>query len=289
MQRKLVRMGKNCLMAAIPKKWLDKQNLGKGDHIEFQEADKYLLLSPKELPKSKSISIDLKDNDSPKIVRTLLALYEAGYNSINILFKRPKVINHINFALNILEEWRLKDITDKSCKIESSDFEEKDFKTYFSSTFSKVIELSKEALEIMKNTERSKEMLGDLKHKYKLIMIGTMNLKRMTSIQSLPIEFKYYYYIVSELEEIANRYEAIIRLVTKGFKPTKETIRTSIKLSKNLAQAKENVSSFELEKTSNIDLIGVSLDNENILTTYNLMAISDSIKKITKYTLSINA
>ena len=95
MKRKLVLQGKHCLMSAIPKKWINQQGLSKGDYVEFEQLENYLLVSAKPLPKDKSIKISLKKAERIGIIRLIQMLYDAGFKKIDFDFLDKDILNYI--------------------------------------------------------------------------------------------------------------------------------------------------------------------------------------------------
>jgi antitoxin component of MazEF toxin-antitoxin module len=75
--RKLINFGKTSHVVSIPKAWLLKNKLNKGDTVSLQEVDGNLLLSPntgqaKKEPKEIVINVDNKDKS--QIQRELMLI-----------------------------------------------------------------------------------------------------------------------------------------------------------------------------------------------------------------------
>lgn len=114
--RKLVKAGPSSHTIALPKEWLQKNKLKKGDFIYVAEcSETQLLLSPKEtqplqkLPKEKLIEIDDKDIDT--IQREITSAYLNNYslitlagNSVQQKAKAVREIVHDFVALEITEQ-----------------------------------------------------------------------------------------------------------------------------------------------------------------------------------------
>ena len=286
MNRKLVQMGKNCLMAAIPKKWLDQQGLVKGDRIEFETVENYLLVSGKPLPKEKEISLRLIRTSKIGVARTLQLMYDAGYKKISMEYKDPKTVNYIMIATSLLEQWKIKNISDNKC-IESIEPEEIDFQKYFRMTFLLLKEFIDEYGLVL--TDKSNELIESLRIKYKLILIRTMNIKRMINTSSLPLEYKYYYFIAIQFEEIADQYEYLLRNLEKTQVPL-ELTHLQKKLQKLFDDVYHNFYKFDIEKLMELtsEPIWKLFETRKYpLLVYHLRAVSERIKNIAKYSVGI--
>jgi len=92
--RKLIRFGKNSYVLSLPKPWVEKNKLQKGDLISIEEAKDGLFLKTnstetlKEEPKSIVIEAE---NKSPDILRTeIVSAYLNNYNMIEVISKDLK-------------------------------------------------------------------------------------------------------------------------------------------------------------------------------------------------------
>jgi hypothetical protein len=289
MKRKLVRMGKHCFMAAIPMKWLKQQKLGKGDSIEFEQFESYLMLSAKPLPKEKEISIDFSFETYGRagIMRVLQLLYDSGFKTIKISFNDSKTLSYISWVVRILEGWKLTSIAKNSCKIESVKSEEEDFNSYFRRIFLKTKELPSLYSDYLKG---KKEVIDEIRVEYDLILKGAMEIKRRINTSILPLEYKYYYFIAINLEEIADHYEFLLRSLENMRAFPKELLALNKELEKLMHQAYDNFYNFSIKGfiEFNKEMIWKKFETaESPLLVYHLRAISERIKNIAKYTIGI--
>ncbi|MBU1246081.1 MAG: hypothetical protein KKH88_04045 [Nanoarchaeota archaeon] len=292
MERKLVQMGKHCLMAAIPKKWIKHHNLQKGDSINFEEVEQYLLISPNPLPKDKSISITIKQANRIGIYRILQLLYDAGFKTIRINYDTPDTLTWLLWSVKAMEEWRLETINKNKCIIKTINIERDDFQNYFRRIFLITKSLSETYSEFLNG---KKELIDEIRAKHLLIISGTQTIKRMINTSSLPLEYKYYYFIAIQLEEIADQYEYLLRALEKqGLekvnKIPKELIQSQKKLCKLLEETYNNFYKFDIDwfiDLSKRDIWQSFATENNPLLTYHLRAISERIKNIAKYTIGI--
>ena len=92
-QRKLIRFGNSSYVIAIPKGWIDKNKLKKGDSLFVEETSKNELVLSTKLAKEseiKSISLNLDNLDPKDFERDLISAYMNNYSEINIIGKNLK-------------------------------------------------------------------------------------------------------------------------------------------------------------------------------------------------------
>jgi len=208
MKRKLVAQGKYCLMSAIPKKWIDQQKLKKGDYVEFTPAENYLIVSAKPVSSEKTINITINKAERIGVIRVLHQLYDSGYKTVNIKFGKPIIARDIEWIVNRLNNWVIKKLTSKTCTITTIEGNEEDFQTMFRRVFlqtKQYIKIITKQILSKENNKEERELL------YSIILQTAMNLKRRINTSQLPLEYKYYYFMAIQFEEIADQYEFMFR------------------------------------------------------------------------------
>lgn len=112
--RKLISFGKGSYIVSMPKSWVEKNNLKKGDLISVSDDGFELTLSANQQEKKSDvgeISIDAKDKDIELLKAEIVSSYLNGYGTINILFdnthkEAPKIKDIIRnlSGLEIMEQ-----------------------------------------------------------------------------------------------------------------------------------------------------------------------------------------
>lgn len=113
--RRLVKAGQTSHTISLPKEWISKNNLKKGDTIYVhQKSDTELLISTKESqkePEKKEITIDIDGKDIDTIQREITSAYLNNYSTITLIgeniTKQTKAIRkilHDFVALEISEQ-----------------------------------------------------------------------------------------------------------------------------------------------------------------------------------------
>mgnify|MGYP001563872556 CR=1 FL=1 len=112
--RKLIGFGKGSYIVSMPKSWIEKNNLKKGDLISVSDGGFELTLSAnqqEEKSDSRETSIDAKGKDLEFLKAEIVSSYLNGYDTINILFdsnsrEAPKIKDIIRnlSGLEIMEQ-----------------------------------------------------------------------------------------------------------------------------------------------------------------------------------------
>lgn len=88
--RKLISFGKGSYIVSMPKSWIEKNNLKKGDLISVSDDGFELVLSASQQEKKldvKEASIDTKGKDIEFLKGEIVSSYLNGYDTINIIFE----------------------------------------------------------------------------------------------------------------------------------------------------------------------------------------------------------
>ena len=112
--RKLISFGKGSYIVSMPKSWIEKNNLKKGDLISVSDDGFELVLSAsqqEQKPDAKEINIDAKNKDNDFLKAEIVSSYLNGYDTIHILLDNsnkdvPKIKDIIRnlSGLEIMEQ-----------------------------------------------------------------------------------------------------------------------------------------------------------------------------------------
>src|SRR3989338_10259154 len=112
--RRLIQFGKSSLIISLPKAWIDRNKLKKGDLIYLDEKTDTLNIQPKvteDTRCSREITIEVQNKDSRMLLNEITAAYINNYNMIIIrgervasLAKEIRDIIHNLIALEIMEQ-----------------------------------------------------------------------------------------------------------------------------------------------------------------------------------------
>ena len=112
--RKLISFGKGSYIVSMPKSWIEKNNLKKGDLISVNDGGFELVLSAsqqEEKQEAREINIEAKGKDLEFMKAEIVSSYLNGYDTINIIFESnnkevPKIKDVIRnlSGLEIMEQ-----------------------------------------------------------------------------------------------------------------------------------------------------------------------------------------
>ncbi len=97
-QRKLIKLGNSSYAIALPKDWVDKAGLKKGDNVYITPNSNGELIIQSSFNNSngdREVNINLKDKDLLTIRREITSNYINGYSSIGISGKRNREVNEM--------------------------------------------------------------------------------------------------------------------------------------------------------------------------------------------------
>lgn len=101
MHRKIIVHGPSSLVVTLPSKWVNKNNLQKGDEVSIDENDNTLKISPiLKTEVEKSIEIDFRGLNKKTIKDILIMLHSKGYDKIKILIDKINTVKSINIQIN---------------------------------------------------------------------------------------------------------------------------------------------------------------------------------------------
>ncbi|MEM4702903.1 MAG: hypothetical protein QXP53_00210 [Candidatus Pacearchaeota archaeon] len=106
MRRRLIKQGHDTLTITLPKSWITRQKLNKGDEIIITESGGNLILtSDNKTDGVKRIVIDVTNLTNPLIWKYFMAVYRAGYDEIKFVFPHSKKLYEVTLSsTRILEK-----------------------------------------------------------------------------------------------------------------------------------------------------------------------------------------
>jgi phosphate uptake regulator len=215
MKRHVIKQGHNTLTITLPAKWAEDHNVKPGDELEIADKGEYLAIS-REAGEEKplSISMALGDADIDLLKRYVNTLYKIGYDDIRLSFNNSEVIQCIQDILQRnLIGYEIISQTKNSCEIRSlSMIIDSEFDNSLNRIFLLLFSLAEEILSSLKS--------GDLNHLKNAALLEENN-NRLTTYCRRILNKKGYagnrltfiYYIVEQLEKIADEFKYIARHV----------------------------------------------------------------------------
>ena len=107
MLRKVIQIAEKTYVISLPANWLKKYAIKKGDSIEVQEKESYLIVSPDAELGGNSVTIDVGGVQG-SIKRLLGAAYKAGYDEVQLIYETEEEHNAIEKTLSLgLKEFHI--------------------------------------------------------------------------------------------------------------------------------------------------------------------------------------
>ena len=116
MRRKVVLHGPSTLIISLPSKWARKYGVKRGDEIDVEEKGSKLLINAKGGVKLNKKELDISDLH-PLINRTMMKIYQEGYDEIDVKFDNPVYLKNIQEVLPQLIGYEIIKQDRSSCTI----------------------------------------------------------------------------------------------------------------------------------------------------------------------------
>lgn len=257
MKRKVIKQGAGTLTMSLPNSWVKMFKIKAGDEINVMQEGKILLISTKEVFKSKKSELDFSGFNPSMIWIYLNNIYVRGDDEVRLHFDNPKIMNEISRATNnfigfdIIEQGKnycvLKDLsgtTDTSLDM------------ILRRVFLLILSIAEEGVDMLKkkNIKTINEVLADRDHDVNKLVnfyLRTLNKKGLADFQ----ETMHYYGVINLLEHLGDEYS---RMYTELEKPVNPE---SIKLFEDTVKLTREF--YNLFYKYNLDLANKIRDNRN--------------------------
>ncbi|MBU2638733.1 MAG: phosphate uptake regulator PhoU [Nanoarchaeota archaeon] len=268
MKRSIIEMGGKTYVVSLPAPWIKKYGVKKGDEVEVIEEGEKVVVSCGKGTKLIRKKIDAS-NLSPLVFRTLIRVYEEGYDEIEIRLDSPALISKLESVSEALIGLEIVKQDKNSCILKIiSETSKDDFEGVFRRLFYLIEALGKETIDAIKSHDKAAlQQLLSKEHNINKFSYYALRLLNKYGYKGYkPSVFSY---IVEQLERIGDVYVELIGLLLK----------TDMKLKKEIVDLLEKIvalfqkchsATFELTKTNVVD---ASLLHETIK-----KKINDSLK-----------
>lgn len=228
MKRKIIKQGHNTLTITLPAKWVEQNGIKAGDEIEIEEENKILKLHKGGSLSISSVVLDIEKFNT-LIPRTIHAMYKKGIDEIRIQYSDSKISSKIQKAIR--EETLGYEIVKQSsnyCLVKCiSDPVLNEFDPILRRTFLLLISMADDSLEAIKTKDY--ESLRNIR------FMELTNNRYITVCRRIINKFglhdypnpNFIYYVIEELERLADHYKYICDYflgLTKPIEMTKKTL-----------------------------------------------------------------
>ncbi len=237
MRRKIIQIGDFTKSITLPKGWVTKLNIQKGDEVILEEEGNKLVISPTSIsPLKKKASLDLSKKYEYNI-RLTKTMYRCGYDEVAVQFDDADMINKIQ---NVLSEqlvgFEIIDQEEKRCVVKDIVGEsESDINTILRRLFLLTLSMGKESYDAISS--------NDLKRLNEIQAMERMNNKLCNLCERIlnkkgyekePIKMLFIHALTKELEQIADNYRDLCKYLL-----TREKVKVSEDILKTYKEANE--------------------------------------------------
>lgn len=250
--RKLISFGKTSFVMSIPKSWVTKNNLKKGDLVALDEEDGKLILSS-EINKDREVvkkgRLDL--TSLPVLKRRLIcASYLRGYDELDVTYDKPEYIQVIQGVLTEFTGYDIVKQGKHSCTIKQiSKPTEKEFDSVFNRLFLVIHDTGNFLVDSL--TKNDKEALKSMPYrevsinKFANFCRRIINKKGYSDVDKISS----IYFIISSLEFLGDEYkELVLHFIDMKGKINKEIINIVDEINKMFNGVYKLYFNYKLEK-----------------------------------------
>ncbi|MFH1848811.1 MAG: hypothetical protein ABH879_01340 [archaeon] len=210
MKRKIIELGKGCLVVSLPAKWASANGLRKGDELDVSEQGTSMVLGSQKHELHRKTEIEIPRN-SLLIKRYLAAIYRSGYDEAKITFIDPGSLKLIQRAVNdILIGFEIVEQGKSHCILKSiAGGLEEEFDTLLRRSFLVTKSMAENTLEAIKKSD-----FGRMAETY---VLETTNNKLTLFCQRMIVKYRwkesrdsaFLFVLVYQLEKIADEIKYI--------------------------------------------------------------------------------
>jgi phosphate uptake regulator len=228
-QRKLIKLGNSSFAIALPKNWVDKSGLKKGDHIFLEENGNGEIIiqpSPIKNPAEKISEVEIGEKDLKNIRRDIISHYINGCTTFHIKGKRNKEIN-TGLREVFKELIGVEIISNEQEMLIAKDMfnmEEINVNNFIRRIDNNISEMFEALIDGIKNKSISQQQLNDLNsadediNKFeflisRILSIGVGNPSVLTKIKLRGLDLIGMWWFAFNLEHIGDEIKAVAKII----------------------------------------------------------------------------
>jgi len=283
-ERKLIRLGNSSFAIALPKQWITKSGLKKGDKVSIVQNSNGELIITSNFKKingnNSEKSVDINNKDEKEIAREIVSAYVGGYKIITVNGEKDKLRLAKKIAKQFLNLELMEENNKKAVFKDLLDLEDVALEKFIRRMDTNLKEMFDLLIQVSRNPKKNKskikeigEIDEDLTKFYFLIWrimnIGIDNPTIQNSLKINPKSFIALFWISYNLEQIGDELKRIAKKIEK-LKTLDEIYLTFLEITSE-NYSKSIKSFFDNNK---------ELSREIILSEDNWIRMSDKLSKI---------
>ncbi|MFW6014603.1 MAG: AbrB/MazE/SpoVT family DNA-binding domain-containing protein [Candidatus Nanoarchaeia archaeon] len=251
MRRKVVLHGPSSLCVSLPSQWVKKNNILKGAELELKESENKIIISDANTSKgtkSTEVSFENMDNDLQK--KTILSLYEKGFDEIKIKYKHENIIKNVHKFLNECRlGFEIISQTNYSFTLRNVAIPER---AQFDDLFHRLFRTTVEYCERAKLIFDKKDDMTESGMLYASSVERIANYCKRIIVKENLREGEYYYSLTTSLVSISNRVNALYNNIYDDQTFSKDLAESFSKLFKILFNCYDLFYRFNVERYSEV-------------------------------------
>ncbi len=228
-QRKLIRLGNSSFAIALPKDWVDKAGLKKGDNIFISpNSSGELIIQPtfKKENGAEEVVLNLEGKNDEEIARDMISMYIHGHKLIGVSGEKSKLKIAKEKSKKFLNLEIIEESSNKITFKDLLDIEDIHINNFIKRMDNNLKDMFSTLLNMLKNDKvikgGAKEIAGideDVTKFYflvwRLVNIGIDNPSIQSTLKEGPKSFILYFWLSYNLEQIGDELKRISRRIEK--------------------------------------------------------------------------
>jgi len=265
MQRKVIQHGPATYIVSLPKTWVRKYDIQKGDDLNIFAQDNTLVISTEMRRRLKEVEVEITGLDRSCILHVIRGLYRLGYDVINVKFSNPETVyvrtgevlpvsRVIHEEVNTLIGFEVIQEDNNKCVI--NDLQEtsgKDFDQVLRRIFLLLLDAYDSFAQGVKEGDKSKLRNVETTHgvitKFVSYCLRLLNKKSHSDVQKT----SYYYHSIAYLDRITDVLKYTARDIQKESKVTPEVAEIIKLVGENLNTYYKFFYTYSIDKISKIN------------------------------------
>lgn len=218
MKRKVMKVAESSALISLPYRWVQKNNIQKGDDLEVEESGNSLIINTNAMRTNWETEVDVTNLDRTSIMYVIRSVYRQGYDKVKLNFSNPNtvyrrdgnkvsVINVIHKEVNRLIGFEVLQEQSNSCLIQDlQEASSKDFGQVLRRVFLILIDTMEEFVRAA--SEHDREVLASIENRHDTITKFASLCLRLLSKEGGQVgKSSNYYHIIASMDRITDIYK----------------------------------------------------------------------------------
>jgi len=250
MKRKINKVGPGTLTISLPKKWIERNGLGKGDELELEEKANEIMIRSQNQKIIRKVKIHVPLHKKT-IIRVLFYAYKSGAEEVELTFDDPECGKIVEESMGrfigfeVIETGENKVIVKDIADIKEKDFE-KTFRRFIDLTIFFVNKVYQNLVDCDFEALKKTLMIERTQDKLQLFCQRSLSIYK----ESLTNLHTFYYLLTQRIEDVADYYKEICEYYSekKGGKISGKTLDFMKNVNDLLKDSLDFYYNFKLER-----------------------------------------